>query len=233
MHVYLPYEKGKRCAPHYGASRMAVKWRDVTGGTSRGLVGCDVGWWLVGLHCSVGEAHSRWSQMCGSWYFPRFLLRGVLHVDEHGLLGGPGLAVNFLVYYVELVGIHGDGMWWNCVGVWGKGPWSVPWSCHQVFCLIPLCRCWSSWCVGIDSGRWCLSGWLWGPYPLGCLMLSLRVFVPLKCTWIPLFLHTFLNFSLSIWYVGNNNGGLSFGFVCGAVVVVGGWWVCWNVVGIG
>ena len=29
------------------------------------------------------------------------------HMDEHGLLDGPGLAVNFLVCYVELVGIHG------------------------------------------------------------------------------------------------------------------------------
>ena len=28
-------------------------------------------------------------------------------MDEHGLLDGPGLAVNFLVCYVELVGIHG------------------------------------------------------------------------------------------------------------------------------
>ena len=28
-------------------------------------------------------------------------------MDEHSLLDGPGLAVNFLVYYVELVGIHG------------------------------------------------------------------------------------------------------------------------------
>ena len=28
-------------------------------------------------------------------------------MDEHGLLDGPGLAVNFLVYYAELVGVHG------------------------------------------------------------------------------------------------------------------------------
>ena len=28
-------------------------------------------------------------------------------MDEHGLLDGPGMAVNFLVHYVELVGVHG------------------------------------------------------------------------------------------------------------------------------
>ena len=28
-------------------------------------------------------------------------------MDEHGFLDGTGLAVNFLVYYTELVGVHG------------------------------------------------------------------------------------------------------------------------------
>ena len=28
-------------------------------------------------------------------------------MDEHGLLDGPGLAVDFLVHYTELVGVHG------------------------------------------------------------------------------------------------------------------------------
>ena len=45
--------------------------------------------------------------MCGSWYFPRFLFRGVLYMDEHSLLDGPGIAVDFLMHYVELVGVHG------------------------------------------------------------------------------------------------------------------------------
>ena len=36
-----------------------------------------------------------------------FSLEGVLHMDEHGFLNCPGLAVNFLVYYAELVGAHG------------------------------------------------------------------------------------------------------------------------------
>ena len=29
---------------------------------------------LEGLSCSVGDAFSRWSHICSSWYFPRFLL---------------------------------------------------------------------------------------------------------------------------------------------------------------
>ena len=36
-----------------------------------------------------------------------FLFRGVLYMDEHSLLDGPGMAVDFLVHYVELVGVHG------------------------------------------------------------------------------------------------------------------------------
>ena len=30
---------------------------------------------LEGLHCRVGDAIRKWSHMCGSWYFPRLLLR--------------------------------------------------------------------------------------------------------------------------------------------------------------
>ena len=39
------------------------------------MVGVAVGW-LGGLHWRVGDASSRGSHMCGSWYFPMFLLRG-------------------------------------------------------------------------------------------------------------------------------------------------------------
>ena len=49
----------------------------VEGGTRRGElgVGVDVVGRLEGLHCRVGDAIKRWSHMCSSWYFPRFLLR--------------------------------------------------------------------------------------------------------------------------------------------------------------
>ena len=30
-----------------------------------------------------------------------------MYPDEHGLLDGPGVAVDFLVNYTELIGIHG------------------------------------------------------------------------------------------------------------------------------
>ena len=33
--------------------------------------------------------------------------RGVLYSDEHSLLYGPGMAVDFLVHYVKLAGVHG------------------------------------------------------------------------------------------------------------------------------
>ena len=36
----------------------------------------------------------------------------VLHTDEHGLLDGPGLVVNFLVHYVELFWVN----WVSCSG---------------------------------------------------------------------------------------------------------------------
>ena len=39
--------------------------------------------------------------------FLSFCLKGVLHANEHSFLDSPGLAVNFLVYYAELVGVHG------------------------------------------------------------------------------------------------------------------------------
>ena len=63
--------------------------------------------WLVGLHWRVGDGWRRWSHICRSWYFPRFLFRGVLYMKEHSLLDGPGIAVDFLVHNVELVGVHG------------------------------------------------------------------------------------------------------------------------------
>ena len=50
--------------------------------------------------------------------------RGVLHTDEHSLFDGPGMAVNFLVHYVELVWVHGV----SCRGavvVYGGGGFEV------------------------------------------------------------------------------------------------------------
>ena len=50
----------------------------------------------------------------------------VLDVDEHCLLEGPGKAVNFLVYYVELFWVH----WVSCSGTvyldGGRVPFNVP-----------------------------------------------------------------------------------------------------------
>ena len=39
--------------------------------------------------------------------FQGFCLGGILYTDEHSLLDGPGMPVDFLVHYAELVGVHG------------------------------------------------------------------------------------------------------------------------------
>ena len=43
----------------------------------------------------------------GAGTFLDFCLMGVLYTYEHILLDGPGLAVDFLVHYAGLVGVHG------------------------------------------------------------------------------------------------------------------------------
>ena len=48
----------------------------------------------------------------GAGTVPGFCLMGVLYTYEHSLLDGPGLAVDPLVYYAELVMVHGMA----CVG---------------------------------------------------------------------------------------------------------------------
>ena len=46
--------------------------------------------------------------ICGeAGTFQGFCLMGVLYPDEHGLLNSPEVAVDFLVSYTELVGVHG------------------------------------------------------------------------------------------------------------------------------
>ena len=55
-------------------------------GVPVGGYGVDV---VVGLHWNVGDVCKNWSHICGSWYLPKFLLRGVLSTDEHSFLYGP------------------------------------------------------------------------------------------------------------------------------------------------
>ena len=102
-------EKESMCPPTIMGSReVGVNRREGGNQQGRCYVAVEVVGWLVGLHWRVGDAWRRWSHMCGSWYLLRFLFRvGILHMDEHGLFDGPGMAVNFLMHYVELVGVHG------------------------------------------------------------------------------------------------------------------------------
>ena len=49
---------------------------------------------------------------------------GVLHVDEHGFLDGPGMTVDLFMNYVELVWVH----WVSCSGpvvMYGGGGFEV------------------------------------------------------------------------------------------------------------
>ena len=74
--VYLPL---KQCVPPPVDIVGGGKLRDGNGGpVGDGLkVGgvVVVAGWLEGLHCRLGDARSRWSHMCSSWYFPRFLFK--------------------------------------------------------------------------------------------------------------------------------------------------------------
>ena len=45
-------------------------------------------------------------------------------MDEHGLLDGPGMTVDLLVYYVKLVGVHGMSCG-GAVVVYGGGGFEV------------------------------------------------------------------------------------------------------------
>ena len=83
-----------------------------------GLVGM-----LVGLHCRVGDAWRKWSHMCSSWYFPRFLLK----VGSCTRMNMASLMVlewqlNLFVHYIELVGDHGMSCGDTVVVYGGGGP---------------------------------------------------------------------------------------------------------------
>ena len=66
-------------------------------------------------------------------------------MDEHGFFNCPGLAVNFLLYYTELVGVHGMACGGTVLVYGGRGlEVFLDSVTHLVFCLILLCRCWCS-----------------------------------------------------------------------------------------
>ena len=79
------------------------------------VVGC-----CVGLSWNVGDACKSWSHICGSWYLPKFLLRGVLNTDKHGFLYGPRLTVHLLMHNIKLVGVQGMSCS-SAVKVYGGG----------------------------------------------------------------------------------------------------------------
>ena len=48
----------------------------------------DAGRWLEGMSCSIGDACSMLSHMCGSWYFPKFLFKvgSLTHMNMASLM---------------------------------------------------------------------------------------------------------------------------------------------------
>ena len=73
--MYLPLGiiLGKSIAP----PKWVVEGERKIGGVPVGGYGVDVVvGCCVGLHWNVGDACKSWLHICGSWYLPRFLLRG-------------------------------------------------------------------------------------------------------------------------------------------------------------
>ena len=94
--------------PHHNVSGRGREGVGKEGEPVGGLCSCGIGWmvgWLAlqGWRClkKVVPYVQKLvlSKVSVSW--------GVLYPDEHSLLDGPGVAVDFFVYYVELVGVHG------------------------------------------------------------------------------------------------------------------------------
>ena len=149
---------------------------------------------LEGLHCSVGDASSRWSQMCWSWYFPRFLLRAGswMHMNMASLMVLKWLLTSLCTIL-------------NCSGSMGCPVMVVcRWMGEGALRCFDSFSQWSAWFSYVSTGAVYLGALVvvddaclvvLGVLVLGVPKNVLSVLVPLKCTWIPLLLHSFLNFS--------------------------------------
>ena len=127
-------------------------------------------------------------------------------MDEHSLLDGPELAVCLFVNNVKLVGVHGMSFGGTVVVYGGRGLEMFLNSFPQGSARLPnvgagAVDMWAL--VFVDDA--CLV-WFFGSLSLGLPRAVLRVLVPLKWTWIPLLLHSLLNFSAVFVDVGNHYG---------------------------
>ena len=114
--------------------------------------------------------------------FPQVPVEGwVLHTYEHGFLDGPGMVVNFLVYYTILLWVHGV----SCGGAMQVNGG----RCLEMF-LDPFSQ-WSAWFPYVSTGAVYVGTFVVVDDPclavLGSLSLwlpnnVLSVLVPLKCT---------------------------------------------------
>ena len=101
-------EKELVCPP---ANMLAKEVWEEGGPVGGGLCGCSVGWmvaWLGWLALECWRCLKKYVPNMWKLVFSNVPVeRGVLYPDEHGFLNGSRLAVDFLVNYAELVGIHG------------------------------------------------------------------------------------------------------------------------------
>ena len=95
-------------------------WGKGGGGISGGLGSCGIGWWVGWLVLKCWRCIKKLVPYVWKLVLSQISVeRGVLYLDEHSFLDGPGLAVDFLVNYAELVGVL---LWRSCGGVWGREP---------------------------------------------------------------------------------------------------------------
>ena len=80
------------------------------------MVGC-----YVGFGWNTGEDCRRWSHICCNWYLPMLRLRGVLYMDKHGFLYGPGLIVYFFMHDVEFSRVQRMSCCGTVEVYWGGG----------------------------------------------------------------------------------------------------------------
>ena len=144
------------------------------------------------LTCNAGVSCNMVSLMCSSWYVS--VKQWVIYTYEHGFLYIPRRALCFLVYDVE--------------ALWAEGM-----SCETAVLVngggVLRCSLILSSCALHDLPMFASMQFIWGylkwyitplslslgTLPLGLTSRVLRVFVPLKWTWMPLVLQTFLTFS--------------------------------------
>ena len=128
--------------------------------------------------------------MCGSWYLPRFLFRGVFNPGKHFSLYGPGDALRLPTHYVGTVQFDGMTCGVGMVINGGGGPMMFLVSSPNgptSFADVLHCTSHMVTLKPVDNTSFVIDFIL----ALGATNRSLIVLLPLKWTWTPALPHTF------------------------------------------